>query len=228
MITCESIQTLDSEMSPPPLKKRKKMLNKTFKNEIKSLEEKISQSYELIITDFKKNMNDLKSGQRIIVSDIKQNNEIMGNTISILKNGNEKSDVFHQTNSETLNEIKSNIKEKLKTPEEDHSKCQLEISNLKQKNENLSNKISEFEITVKVLSTNLGCGPSASESNDLKCKNQMKILMELMNIPEDKQNFFELQEKIKTLQSECIQEKERADDLAANYPMDSRAPTGSG
>ena len=47
----------------------------------------------------------------------------------------------------------------------------------------------------------------------------MKILMELMNIPEDKQNFFELQEKIKTLQSECIQEKERTDSLATSFPL---------
>ena len=39
--------------------------------------------------------------------------------------------------------------------------------------------------------------------------------------PEDKQSFFELQEKIKILQSEYIQEKERADDLAENYLIDS-------
>ena len=48
-------------MSPPPLKKRKTSLHKTFKNELNRLEEKISQSHELMMSDFKKNVNDLKS-----------------------------------------------------------------------------------------------------------------------------------------------------------------------
>ena len=39
---------------------------------------------------------------------------------------------INQGNNIHKNEIKSNMKEKLKTPEEDPSKCQLEISNLKQ------------------------------------------------------------------------------------------------
>ena len=113
--------------------------------------------------------------------------------------------------------MSSNIKDQLRTPKENHSNRQLEISNLKQKNESYLKQISELESAVKVL-TNFGCGPS-SESIDSKCKYQMKILMGLMNIPEDKQNFFELQEKIKTLQSECIEEKERADSLASSFPL---------
>ena len=42
-----------------------------------------------------------------------------------------------------------------------------------------------------------------------------------MNVPEENQNFYQLREKIEELKSEYIQEKERADNLAANFPLNS-------
>ena len=147
-------------MSPPPLKKRKTTLHKTFKNELNRLEEKISQSHELMMSDFKKNVNDLKSTIKRNLSenveDIKQNNYNFGNYERRVKACSE---ILQQSNSITLYEMKSNIKDEIRTPKENHSNRQLEISNLKQKNENYLKQIFESESTVKVL-TNFGCGPS--------------------------------------------------------------------
>ena len=56
-----------------------------------------------------------------------------------------------------------------------------------------------------------------------KCEeleNQKNILMDLMRIPEENRNFLELRNSIEKLQSDYIEEKERADNLAAHYPLD--------
>lgn len=92
-------------MSPPPLKKRKTTLHKTFKNELNRLEEKISQSHELMMSDFKKNVNDLKSTIKRNLSenveDIKQNNYNFGNYERRVKACSE---ILQQSNSVTLYE----------------------------------------------------------------------------------------------------------------------------
>ena len=65
-----------------------------------------------------------------------------------------------------------------------------------------------------------------SESNQLiqsnkyeKLKNQMNILMDIMRIPEENHNFLELKNRIEKLQADYIAEKQRADNLAASYPL---------
>ena len=105
-LPCVSTQTFDlAEMSPPPLKKRKTTLHKTFKNELNRLEEKISQSHELMMSDFKKNVNDLKSTIKRNLSenveDIKQNNYNFGNYERRVKACSE---ILQQSNSVTLYE----------------------------------------------------------------------------------------------------------------------------
>ena len=54
-----------------------------------------------------------------------------------------------------------------------------------------------------------------------KCEeleNQKNILMDIMRIPEDNRNFLELRNSIEKLQTDYIEEKEKADNLAAHYP----------
>ena len=65
-----------------------------------------------------------------------------------------------------------------------------------------------------------------SESNQLtqsnkyeKLKNQMNILMDIMRIPEENHNFFELKNRIEKLQADYIAEKQRADNLAASHSL---------
>ena len=49
--------------------------------------------------------------------------------------------------------------------------------------------------------------------------------MDLMRIPEKNRNFLELRDGIERLQFEYIEEKERADNLATNYPLDDTSQT---
>ena len=48
----------------------------------------------------------------------------------------------------------------------------------------------------------------------------MKILMDLMEIPEQSRNFLELKNGIEKLQLDYLGEKERADSLASQYSKD--------
>ena len=80
-------------------------------------------------------------------------------------------------------------------------------------------EIEEFENLVERL-TQAETNFSIQSNEREKLENQMNILMDLMKIPEEKQNFLELRNTIEKLQSDYIREKERADKLSSKHPRD--------
>ena len=62
--------------------------------------------------------------------------------------------------------------------------------------------------------------PTTQSNECEKLKNQMNILMDLMGIPKENRTFLELRNSIEKLKKDYIEEKERADNLAAHYSLD--------
>ena len=97
-----------------------------------------------------------------------------------------------------------------------------ENEKLKKNCEEQSNSLAKSKEEFKNLQENLvdaNSKKTIQSEERQKLENQMNILMDLMKIPEEKRNFCLLREEIENLMSEHIKEKERAENLATNFPM---------